>query len=194
MGCFDVYQHITKENNGNVNMYFKIAMSKAFLNMGNGSNSNNNQPVTNPFADFQNNPIMTDVKELGATVSEIDTEKEFGVVIRMSLDMKSKDVQQAMSSQGSPLIPQISDSGITIFFPSQGSPTGQDQSSKAIMTAFKYRLSIGKALMPTISKVILRTGDAEVSCEAIDLSDIYMIEIPMSDVFGSEKSQLVILK
>lgn len=62
------------------------------------------------------------------------------------------------------------------------------------MAAFKYRLSIGKALMPTISKVILTTGEVEINPEAIDLPDMYMIEIPMSYVFGTEKSQLVILK
>src|SRR5271157_4167698 len=163
VGCFDVYQHVTKETNVNVSMYFKIAMSKAFLNMGNSSGGSNSQPATNPFADFSSNPIVTAAQQLGGTVTGIDTDTEFGVAIRLSLDTKSPDVQAAMSSQGSPLIPQISDKGITISFPSQGSPSGQDQNSKAIMTAFKYRLSIGKALLPTISKVTLRTADMETS-------------------------------
>ncbi|MGO9308651.1 MAG: hypothetical protein ACLQDL_06470 [Spirochaetia bacterium] len=79
-------------------MYFKIAMSKAFLNMGNASGGANKEPVADPFADFQDNPIVTVAKGLGATITAIDTETEFGVAIRMSLELKSPDVQEAMSS------------------------------------------------------------------------------------------------
>ncbi len=48
--------------------------------------------------------------------------------------------------------------------------------------------------MPTISKVTLKTGDIDTSPQAIELPDMYMIEIPMSSVFGAEKAELVILK
>ena len=169
-------------------------MSKAFISMASGASDNNKQPAIDPFADFPNNPIVTAAKELGASITKIDTDTEFGVAIQLSLDLKSKDVQEAMSSQEDPIIPQISDKGITISFPGQSSPSKQDENSKAIMTAFKYRLSVGKALMPTISKVILRTGDIEINPEAVELPDMYIIEIPMSYVFSSAKSQLVILK
>jgi hypothetical protein len=99
-----------------------------------------------------------------------------------------------MTSVPGPLIPNVSDEGIRISFPRQGSPSNQDQNGKAIMAAFKYRLSVGKTLMPTISKVTLRTGDTEIRPEFVELPDMFIIEIPMNYAFSDVKSQLMILK
>jgi hypothetical protein len=197
-GCFDAYQHITKERNGHVSVYFKIAMSKAFLNMANGAGgsggSDSSQPAEDPFAEFQNSPMVTAAKELGSSISGIDNDTEFGLVMRSSLDLKSKAVRDAMKSGAGPLVPQVSDSGITLFFPSQNPPSNKDEGSGAILTSFKYRLSVGKALMPTMSKVVLRTGDTETVLAAVDLPDMYLIEVPLSSVFSAVDAQLVLLK
>jgi hypothetical protein len=193
-GCFDVYQHITKENNGHVSVYFTIAMSKTFLNMANGAGGASSQPPSDPFADFQNSPMVAGAKELGSSITRIDNDTEFGVVMQSSLDLKLRAVQDAMKSPAGPLVPQISDKGITLFFPGQSSPSDKDQNSGAILTAFKYRLSVGKSLMPTLSKVILRTGEIETVLAAVDLPDMYLIETPLSSVFSSADAQLVLLK
>ena len=190
-GCFDVYQHISKESNGHVNVYFTITMSKAFLSMANGAGANASKPPEDPFAEFQNSPMVTAAKALGSSITRIDNDAEFGVVMQSSLDLKP---QAGMKPAAGPLAPQVSDKGITIFFPSQAAPSDKDQNSGAILTAFKYRLSVGKTLLPTLSKVILRSGDTETIVAAVDLPDMYLIEVPLSSVFSSADVQLVLLK
>jgi hypothetical protein len=210
-GCFDVYQHITREKDGHVSVYFKIAMSKAFLSMANsaggststsnstsdGDSNSNSQPPSDPLADFQNSPMVTAAKGIGSSITSIDNDTEFGVVMQSSLDLKSRAVQDAMNSPAGPLVPQVSNKGITLFFPSQGSSSDKsdkDQNSAAILTSFKYRLSVGKSLMPSLSRAVLRTGGTETVIVAVDLPDMYLIEIPLSSVFSSADAQLVLMK
>jgi hypothetical protein len=193
-GCFDVYQHVTKESNGHVNVYFKIAMAKAFLTMANSSGGGTPQPPQDPFADFQNSPMVTSAKGLGSSVTRVDNDSEFGVVMQSSLDLGSKPVRDAMKTPAGPMVPQVSDSGITLFFPSQTPQSNNDQNSGAVLAAFKYRLSVGKTLMPTLSKVVLRTGGTETVVAAVELPDMYLIEVPLSSVFSAADVQLVLLK
>ena len=193
-GCFDVYQHVTKEGNGHVSVYFKIAMAKAFLSMASNSGGGTPQPPEDPFVDFQNSQMVMSAKGLGSSVTRVDTDNEFGVVMQSSLDLGSKPVRDAMNTPAGPMVPQVSDSGITLFFPSQGPQSNKDQNSGTVLTAFKYRLSVGKALMPTLSKVVLRTGGTETVIAAVDLPDMYLIEVPLSSVFSAADVQLVLLK
>lgn len=192
-GCLDVYQHIAKEDNGHMSVYFTMTLSKTFLSMANGAGGGSSQPPSDPFADFQKSPMVTAAKAIGSSITRIDNDTEFGVVIQSSLDPKSQAVQAAMKSPAGPMVPQVSNEGITLFFPSQSTPSDKDQNSGAILTAFKYRLSVGKSLMPTLSKVILRTGGTETVIAAVDLPDMYLIEVPLSAVFSSADAQLVLL-
>jgi hypothetical protein len=174
-------------------VYFTITMSKTFLSMANGAGADSSKPPEDPFAEFQNSPMVTAAKALGSSITRIDNDAEFGVVMQSSLDPKSQASQAGMKPPAGPLAPQVSDKGITLFFPSQSTPSDKDQNSGAILTAFKYRLSVGKSLMPTLSKVILRTGATETVIAAVDLPDMYLIEIPLSSVFSSADAQLVLL-
>jgi hypothetical protein len=61
------------------------------------------------------------------------------------------------------------------------------------MAAFKYRLTIGKAFMKTISGVVVATKDFDYKPVAIEMPDMFLIEIPMVYLLNSQEDVQIVL-
>jgi hypothetical protein len=196
-GCLDIYEHVSKEANGNINVYLKLTVAKSLLSMSNsGSDTANANPfdsITGPNGSEITKEI-TDV--LKGTLTKVDTELETGLAIQLSLNLKSKDVQSYLQSDDVPLLPKIDDKKIVFSFSNPNTSSTEDnQMGMALLSSYKFRLTISKSVCSSISKVILSTDELDYKPQIISLPDMYLIEVPLSYLMkSSQKTELIIYK
>jgi hypothetical protein len=163
VGCLDIYEHLSKEANGNINIYLKLSIAKSLLSM---ANSGPDTATVNPFdsiAGPNGSEITKEITDvLKGTLTKVDTELETGVAIQLSLNMKSKDVQSYLESGGVPLVPRIDDEKIVFSFSNPSSSSKEDnQMGMVLLSSYKYRLTISKSVCPMVSKVVLSTDEID---------------------------------
>jgi hypothetical protein len=196
-GCLDIYEHVSKEANGNINVYLKLTVAKSLLSIANsGSDTANANPfdsITGPNGSEITKEI-TDVFK--GTLTKVDTELETGMAMQLSLNMKSKDVQSYLQSDDVPLLPKIDDEKIVFSFSNPSSSSTEDnQMGMALLSSYKFRLTISKSVCPRVSKVVLATDEFDYKPQIISLPDMFLIEIPLSYLMkSSQKTELIVYK
>ena len=197
VGCLDIYEHLSKEANGNINIYLKLSIAKSLLSL---ANSGSDTATVNPFdsiAGPNGSEITKEITDvLKGTLTKVDTELETGVAIQLSLNMKSKDVQSYLESGGVPLVPRIDDEKIVFSFSNPSSSSKEDnQMGVALLSSYKYRLTISKSVCPTVSKVVLSTDEIDYKPQIVSLPDMFLIEIPLSYLMkSSQKTELIVYR
>jgi hypothetical protein len=196
-GCLDIYEHVSREANGNINVYLKLTVAKSLLSM---SNSGSDTPNTNPF-DSITGPNGSEVTKeitdvLKGTLTKVDTELETGLAIQLSLNLKSKDVQSYLQSNDVPLLPKIDDKRIVFSFSNPSSSSTEDnQMGMALLSSYKFRLTISKTVCRSISKVVLSTDEVDYKPQIVSLPDMFLIEVPLSYLMkSSQKTELIVYK
>ena len=196
-GCLDIYEHVSKEANGNINCLLEADVAKSLLSM---SNSGSDTADANPFDSItgpNGSEITKEITDvLKGTLTKVDTELETGLAIQLSLNLKSKDVQSDLQSDDVPLLPKIDDK--KIVFSSQTLILHQQKTIKWGWLYFHptiFRLTISKSVCSSISKVILSTDELDYKPQIISLPDMYLIEVPLSYLMkSSQKTELIIYK
>jgi hypothetical protein len=187
-GCIDIFQHITKDGNGNDRNTIKISISKTLFAMANGfSESDDNIDYEKLFNESSNLDI-TEYNEFNARVKTINDIMDFGFLIDMNIDYRDRNMVNKINSSNESLIPKYNGKNIIIHLDNIGS--NSSPADNAIAAAFyaaaKYRLAISKKCIANIDRVIAKTNEGETEINFLDLYDEYLIEIPILIIFTSD--------
>jgi len=190
---------VSKDANGNINVYFKLAVAKALLQMASSDSQTTSDPFAGLFGPGENQVAEEITNVLKGTITKIDTDEETGLSVQLSLNMKAKQVQDAIGSGQVPFVPKIDNEKIVVIFSelsSNGTPDSTDNAmGTALMSSFKYRLTISKAVCPKISKVVYSTDEIDYKPQVVDLPDMFLIEVPMNYLTKASKvSELIIYR
>jgi len=193
VSCIDIYQHISKEKNGNINIYLKASLSKAMLAM--AELDSESQDICEDLFDTKEMEYFSELpEEIKINLQRIESDYECGLSFEMSLDTRSELVQEMILSDEMPFLPRITNEKLIIEFPSSDeSYTFGQEMGIAFLSAFKYRLTIGKTITPRITRAILSTDEIDYKLKIVSLPDIFTIEIPLSYlVYADTGSALII--
>ncbi len=196
-GCIDIYEHIGKERNGNVNVYLKLTVSKALLKMAESESDSESDPFGEIFA--EGNEFTNEITNLKGTLAKVDTELETGLAMQLSLNVKAPEIHTALQSGEAPFLPKFGNDRITLSFSGMSRNTDSSSEDSAmglvLMSSYKYRLSISKSACSTISRVVYSTDEVDYKPQVIDLPDMFLIEVPLSYLMKTSKvSELVIYR
>ena len=193
----DIYEHISKESSGNVNIYVKVGFSKAMVQMAQSASSDSESSPTNWIDGIDQSMLSDDVRNLlNGKVAAIDTEREKGLSVQLWFKPGSAAVQAAIRNSAIAFIPDMQPDKMVFDFSGSGSSSNsQNEALSAMMDAFKYRLSISKTVFATISKVVVSTPVVDYKPQVVSLPDMFFIEIPLSQLFYATGScQLIVYK
>ena len=195
-GCIDIFQHITKDNNGVDKLTVKITVSKAIFEMVSGLSGNDDFDFENLLneSDMTGGIDVNDYDQYGASVTKVNDSVDVGFLIDMNIDYSDKNTEKIINRSNHSFIPNYNGKDIIMHIDRLGGDSGSADSN--VMTALflaagKYRLAINKKCIADIDKVIVKaTKDGEsidIDINFMDLHDEYLIEIPipilvMSDV------------
>jgi hypothetical protein len=124
-----------------------------------------------------------------AKLDKIDNDFEVGFRINLIYD----DVNVNMASIEKPgedlsFLPIEGEKEVRIMFTSTegagDSSSAGDPFASAILKSFKYRLTISRQFMSSLSKVVVLTKDFDYKPEFVSLADMYLIEIPIAYLIG----------
>ena len=181
--CFDIYQAITKDSNGNERNIIKVTLNKAILEMGNsmgGGSSTDYDKI------FDGSDIdVNSYGQFGAKITKINNESDVGLLVDMSFNYRDPSVINRINQGKVSFIHKYNGKNITIHVDSMGESSEDNQMAAAFLAAGKYRLVISKKCVATVSKVILRSSQGETEYSFLDLVDSYLIEIPIPVLFTS---------
>ena len=197
VGCIDIYEHISKESNGNINIYVKAGMSKAMVQMAESASSDSGSGPSNWMDGIDQSMLSDEVKTvLNGKATAIDTESEKGLSIQLSFRPGSAAVHAAIRNAENAFIPDIQQDKMTFDFSTSGSSeSDQNPVSSEMLDAFKYRLTISKTVFATISKVVVTTPEIDYKPQVVSLPDMFFIEIPLSQLLNSSGScQMIVYK
>ena len=124
---------------------------------------------------------------------EIRSEYECGFAFSLEYD-RSIDIEEASNSQGMPFFAQIKDEALRITLPGMGEGDGMDEMALMFLSSSKYRLTISKSVIESISNVVLQGKESTTNLEFMDLPDIFLVEMPISLLFNSEDNLTLVAK
>jgi len=195
-GCFNIAQHISKDGN-DLNVFLKFVVSKSVFEMSSslGGSKSDDNPCEGVL-EFNEEYIISGIPEnIEARFVKVDNDLECGYEMYMSVDVKSKDYKKLKRSNAPALFPLIDDGEIYIKFPQNDEEGGGgDQMGAAFMSTAVYRLTINHNVIDEIESVTFKTADESYDISYIELSDIYIIEVPLAFWIASSSECELIIK
>jgi hypothetical protein len=189
VGCIDIYEHLGGDADGKVAVYLKVTVAKSLLD-------DSADPFASLFASGQN-----ELTGVAGTVSKIDTELETGLAVQLSLTKESiASFVQSKEAEGSSLwrmlFPTIDNEKIVFSLSNPpGSGAYDNQMGLAMLSSYKYRLTVSRSICQSISKVVLSTEDLDYKAQFFALPDMFLIEVPLTYlVKPSKKTELIIYR
>jgi len=189
--CLDVYQHLSKNKNGNTDMYLQLNFSKALIAMVNGASQSQEDFDFDDFLD--NNVMISTFNDSNIPILEqgkIDSETDFGFYIKASYDSS----KQKGFTESTSFFPQKIGNTTVIHLDFESSSENDseiNQMTNAILNSAKYRLSISKSYISKINKVSLEDDEIIRKIHFIDMNDTFLIEIPIFYILN-KKTKLII--
>lgn len=192
-GCIDVYQHIKRNSNGNTDLYIQFTLSKPLMAMASSFSDDEDSFDYNQWLDKDNN--LSTFSSNGFPIIEqgkIDTETDFGFFVKTSYNLsQNKNIKGDTN-----FIPLQSGSKTVFYLNLKSSSEGDSikentQIVNALLSSAKYRLTISKTFLKNISKVYLEDDEIIRKISFVDLTDEYLIEIPMIYLLDNN-TQLII--
>jgi len=184
-GCFDIYQHITKDSNGLERNTIKVTLTKALLEMGNslgGSGSIDYDDI------FEGGEIdVNSYNQFGAKLTKINSEFDVGFILDMALNYRDRNTANVINQSKESFIHKYNGKNMVIHVDCTGGRgiSNDNEIAAAFFAAAKYRLDINKKCVANIKKVTIKANEKETEIDFLDLTDEYLIEIPMSILFLS---------
>ncbi|WP_461255994.1 hypothetical protein [Treponema sp. R80B11-R83G3] len=190
-GCIDIFQHLTKDNNGNEKNTIKVTVSKTIFAMASGLYGYSNDIDYEKLFD-ENDMNTLDMKEynqFGATLKKINDTMDVGYLFDINMDYRDKNVVNKINSSNASFIHKYNGKNIIIHIAKLGdnSSSSSDNEMVALLLATgKYRLAINKKCIANVSKVVIKTIKDETEINFLDLFDEYLIEIPIPIIVMSD--------
>jgi hypothetical protein len=178
-GCFDIYQHITRDNGGIEHNTIKFTISKAVLEMA-GSMSGDAVDYDDWLDENSGDMKLDDYADLSASIEKVNDTLDFGFLIRMSVDYRNKELLGKINESNASFIPRYVRNSMVIPITSLGSGDSLDNEMAAVfLSSAKYRLSVSKNIVGSIAKVVIEKNGQQNEINYIDMNDEYLIEIPV---------------
>jgi len=187
-GCLDICEHITRDSDGRVCVYIKVGLSKAMIDLAQDLNESASDPFED--VDLGQDELVEGLPEgVDASVERIDNDIESGFAITATYPAAVSASLALTAGEGeAPFFPIESERSVRIRFPESEAdreqPDEENPFEKGMMQSFKYRLTIGKAFMKTVSRVTVSTADGEREAAFVSLPDLYLVEIPIAVLLG----------
>ena len=143
-GCIDIYQHITKDNNGNERNTIKITLNKAIFEIGSSFGGIDDFDFEDIFneSDFD----IHEYKQFGASVTAINNDFDAGYLIDMRMDYRDRNIINQLNKEKFSFIHKYNGKNISIHIDCLGE-SGADfdnAMAAAFLASGKYRLFISK--------------------------------------------------
>jgi hypothetical protein len=188
-GCIDIFQHITRDENGIERNTIKISVSKTIFEMANGLSGSSDSLDYGKLFDESNNVDITDYNQFNATVKTINDTMDIGYLIDMNIDYRDRNTIDKINRSNASFIPKYNGKNIVIRVACLGGNSGSTEDNAlaaAFLAAGKYRLAISKKCISNVDRIILKTNEGETRINFLDLYDQYLVEIPIPVIFTSD--------
>jgi hypothetical protein len=185
-GCFDIFQHITKDNSGADKNTIKVTLSKTVFEMISGFADSE---VINYDELFEEDIDIEEYEQFHASINKINDTMEAGYLFDMTIDYRDRNMMNIINTTDASFIPKYTGKTIDIFIECLGESTDSiedNEMAAAFLASGKYRLVISKKCAPNISRVVIETPEENTEIGYIDLFDDYLIEMPMPILFISD--------
>ena len=183
-GCFDIFQYITRDNDGIDKITVRATVSKGFFAMVYGlSGSTDDIDYNEMFDESDMYTFDTDnYIQYGAVIERINDVSEFGLQLRMNIDYRDQNVMDEINRTSSSFIPKYNENGMTIRIERIGnvaSSVEENVMTAVFLASGRYRLMISKRCIENINRAVIKTIEDEAEISFIDLYDKYLLEIPI---------------
>ena len=183
-GCFDIFQYITRDNDGIDKITVRATVSKGFFAMIYGLSGSTDDIDYDELFD-ESDMYTFDIdnySQYGAVMERINDISEFGLQLRMNINYRDQNTIDRINSTSQSFIPRYNDNGITIRIDRIGNVASSSEEN--VMTAVflasgRYRLMISKRCIENIDRAVIKTIEDEAEINFIDLHDKYLLEIPI---------------
>jgi hypothetical protein len=194
-GCFDIYEHISRDQNGLVDVYFRVSFSRSMMEMATSMSETPRAFSPDDLFGEQDAATSEILSTFGGKFERIDTSAELGAWTEFAINPKLKPHLDLMKARSSPLVPDISSNQIVITFNGAGENPDYQQTYDQILSSFKFRLTISKSVMPTVSRAVVSTAEIDFKPIVVSLPDEFLIDIPVSYLMQSTgKVEIVITR
>jgi hypothetical protein len=187
-GCIDIEEHITRNSEGQVCVFVKVGVAKGMIELAEQMGEDGENPLGD--LDLGEEELVEDYPSgVQAKLSRIDNEYEVG----FRIDLVYDDVDMNMASIEAPgedltFLPIEGEREVRIVFASTEeageSSLPEDPFSSAVFSSFKYRLTIGRQFMSSLSRVVVSAGAIDYKPEFVSYPDMFLVEIPLSYLVG----------
>ena len=187
-GCFNIYQHVSLDRNGNADVYFQMTFSKALLEMSNQMGGESAELDYDAWLDeTTGDPFDGLRKTVPIETGKINSFSEIGIFYRASLNYVDRAVQNLTGDDSSLFIPIVRDGRMTIlagFSDDDVSGSQENGMAAAFMGSAKYILTIDKNVMNRPSRAWAELDGEAIELPIVDLNDQYFIDIPIKLLLG----------
>jgi hypothetical protein len=196
-GCIDIFQYITKDENGIHRNTIKVSVSKAVFEMANSFSDSDDKIDYEKLFDESSSIDKITYNQFNATIKPINDMMDFGYLFDMSLDYQDKSIVNEINRSNSSFMPKYNGKNIVIHIDclsKEPASTDDNGLSDAFLSTGKYRLIISKKCIANIDRVALKIDGLEEDIDFIDLYDEYLIEISMPIIFLSDVDIMIYSK
>lgn len=196
-GCFDIFQHIFIDAEGNLQSRVRISIPGALFAIAQQNNGPENGEQDDPSTAMTENIPIEDYPEwMQATVESIRTEHNIGVDITFSGDPE-KFQSAAFTEENRGFVPLLTENKLTIHLPedlnhNNGEEAEEEtdpQAEQMAMLFFSgsvYRLAIPIDFNGEIQSANLYTATDSHAAEIVDLNEVMILEFPLAPFLLSE--------
>jgi hypothetical protein len=190
-GCIDIFQHLTKDNNGIEKNTIKVTVSKTIFAMANGlSGSGDDIDYEKLFDESDMNTLdMREYNQFEAIIRKVNDTMDVGYLLEMNMNYRDRNVVNRVNRSNISFIHKYDGKNIIIHISKLGdnsSSSSDNGMAAAFLATGKYRLSINKKCIANMSKATIKTTDGETEINFIDLFDEYLVEIPIPIIVMSD--------
>lgn len=182
-GCIDMLHYVgSSENRTIVNVRFTLQKMIFHMMAQVGGEEITDEDFESDF-DLSEDRVLSQFPEgTEISFSPINNDTDFGFDVEMHLDADSLNKVLA-ENPDTPFLPISTEQGYRIVLPPMGTDT-EDSADNEFAAAFfasaKYRLLISRDYIPTVEKVILRSGDDTFVPSIKELPEVYLVEFPLA--------------
>ena len=197
--CIDIFQHITKDNNGIDQNQIKFTVSKTVFAMANGfSGSNEEIDYEKLFDESEMNTVdMDKYKQFSAIISKVNDIMDVGYLIDMNINYRDRNTANRINSTNTSFIPKYDGKNMIIHVDAIGdssSSSADNSMAAAFLATGKYRLLLDKKCISDIQKVVIKTNEGETETSFLDLHTEYLIEIPIPVIYMTDIDLIIYSK
>jgi hypothetical protein len=197
--CIDIFQHITKDNNGNERSTIKVTVSKTVFAMANSfSGSEKDFDYEKLFDESEMNTVdVNEYRQFGATVKRVNDTMDIGYLVDMSMNYRDRNTIAKINSDNLSFIHKYNGKNIIIHIDCLGDGAGSSDDNAmaaAFLATGKYRLAINKKCINNVDKVTIKTREGEAEIHFLDIFDEYLVEIPIPLIFMSDMDLILYSK